>query len=134
MTKILLKKKTFNVLIAVAICVISVLPYLHDLEYFKGKKGFSGFSSLRIAVWCVSLFIVAISGWVFALIKSKGCSYRFLFLVPITMLMYQLTLYVLNARKHVINNFDVKIIINIAIVLLIALFYFNRKKEKERDE
>lgn len=130
MTKIPLKKKTFNVLIAVVICVISVLPYLHDLDIFKGKKGFSGFSSLRIAVWCVSLFVVAVSGWVVALIKSKGCNYRFLFLVPITMLIYQLSVYVLDARKHVINSFDIKIVINIAIVLLIAVFYFKRKKKK----
>lgn len=131
MKKIPLKKEIYNLLIVLLICAISILPYLHDFEFFKGKKGFSGFSSLRIAVWVISLFVVAISGWVFALIKSKGVLYRFVFLVPITMLVFQLCIYVLDARKSVVNGFDTKLIVNLLLVIIIAVFYFKRKFPKK---
>lgn len=133
MTKILSKKATFNVLKVILICVLSILPYLHDFNFFAGKKGFSGFSSLRVGIWVVSLFLVAISGWVFALINAKGVRYRFAFLVPITMLFYQLLVYVLDERKSVINNFNIKILVNILIFILVAFFYFRRKSLKNNE-
>jgi peptidoglycan/LPS O-acetylase OafA/YrhL len=116
--------------VVLVVCVISVLPYLHDLNLFKGKKGFSGFSSLRIAIWVISLFVVAISGWLVAFVKSKGSLYRFVFLVPLVMLVYQLLIYVLDARQSSVNTFNIKILLNIGVVIGLALVYFAKKQQK----
>lgn len=134
MKKIQSKKKIFNLLIAILICIVSFLPYLHDFEFFKGKKGFSGFSSLRIGIWVVSLFVIAVSGWMFAFVKSKGISYRFVMLVPIFVLMYQLFVYVLDSRKSVINDVNTKVLLHFLLIVLVAIFYFVRKNQSPKNE
>src|SRR5690606_19628880 len=102
--------------------------YLHDFNYFEGKDGFSGFSSLRISIWTISLFIIAISGWAVAFANSKGKQYRFAILAPIAMLVFQLLIYVLDQRAGAINELSTKVIINFAILFLIILTYFKLKK------
>lgn len=123
-TKTPFKKKIFSLLLALSICAISFLPYLHDLEFFAGKKGFSGFSSLRIGTWVVSLFVFGISGWIFAFIGNKGKLYRFVILAPIFMGLFQLFIYVLDKRKTYINDFNWKVILNFSILLVIIVSYY----------
>lgn len=133
MNKVLTKKKskrtTSSSTIAVFILIVSFLPFLHDWDYFSGKSGFSGYSSLRIAVWVTSLFTIALSGWIVAFINSKGKPYRFVLLVPIAMLCFQLCIYVLDARKATINEFSNKIIINGVLIFALVAYYFVKRRK-----
>ncbi len=125
-----LKKPIFkNFLIGLLIILCAVLPYLHDSPLLKGIEGFSGFSSLRIGIWVISIYIVALIPWILFFITSKGKQYRFTILVPITMLTYQLIIYVADVREHSINAFNVKFIVTFLIAVLITLFYFKKKSK-----
>ena len=115
---------------ALYILAMSFLPYIHDLPLFEGKEGFSGFSSLRVALWAVSLFFVGLSGWVGWFISAKGKRYRFIMLAPIFMLAYQLGVYLFDARNTTSNEFNIKVILNIGFATLITLFYFYNKARK----
>ncbi len=132
LTKRKSKKATYSLLVALFIWAVSFLPYLHDLEYFEGMKGFSGFSSLRIAVWVISLFLIAISGWVVAFLNSKGKKYRFSMLAPIGMLVFQLCVYVLDGRESIINDFNIKVVLNLVVfAVVIILYFFNKLRSNE---
>lgn len=122
--------KDFSV--ALGIVVISFMPYLHDFDMFKGVKGFSGFSSLRVALWAVSLYVVALAGWIFAFIASKGKRYRFMILAPVFMLAFQLSIYLLDARKSTVNDFTTKTILNFIFCLLLVGLYFYRLKNNDK--
>lgn len=122
------RTQIYNLTSALIILAISILPYLHDFGYFDGKEGFSGFSSLRVSIWTVSLFVVAISGWAVAFANSKGKQYRFAILAPVFMLIIQLAIYVLDQRQSFVNELNTKVIVNFAIVLIIVLTYFKFKK------
>lgn len=114
--------------------MISFLPFVHDFELLKGVKGFSGFSSLRIAVWVISMFLWGLSGWVIAFLKTKGKVYRFSLLAPILMGFFQLFIYVLDSRNSGINRFSNKVFLNIVIILIITAFYFKIKIDGEADK
>ncbi len=130
------KKTIFkNLLVALLIIAMSFLPYLHDFEIFKGMKGFSGFSSLRIGIWVVSLFMVGLSGWIFAFLNSKGKQYRMAMLAPIFMLSFQLLIYLFDSRKTTTNEFSTKILLNLCLaVVLVVLYFYGLKKQKENAE
>ncbi len=128
LTRTKLQTTTFNFIVAGVIAVISFLPYLHDFEIFKGGEGFSGFSSLRVGIWVVSIFIVAISGWVFAFLGNKGKLYRFAMLAPVIMLVFQLMVYVLDERKTFINHLSSKVILNFIVLGTIIIIYFKLKR------
>lgn len=135
MNKILTKKKsrttTYSVVLSALIGVISFLPYLHDFEFFKGRQGFSGFGSLRVGIWVICLFIIAISGWMVAFLSAKHKSYRFAILAPIFMLLFQLFVYILDSRKSIVNDFNVKVILNFAVFILIGYLYFKFRGKRE---
>ncbi len=46
------------------------------------------------------------------------------------MAVYQLLIYVINARKSDINNFSTKVILNIILILSIVVLYFKLKKNE----
>ena len=118
-------------MIALLIVALSFLPYMHDFKLFKGMEGFSGFSSLRIGIWVVSLFVLALSGWLFAIINAKGKTYRSIMLAPIIMLSFQLGIYLLDGRNTSTNEFSFKIVLNmIMAVTLVAVYYFNKMVKK----
>lgn len=121
--------KDFTVGLFILAC--SFLPYIHDFDAFKGAKGFSGFSSLRVALWAISLFVVALSGWIVAFMNSRGRSYRFVMLSPIFMLTYQLAIYLFDARNTSSNEFEIKIILNLAFMLLLMVVYYFGKLKKD---
>ncbi|WP_435624508.1 hypothetical protein [Flagellimonas sp.] len=98
-------------------------------------KGFSGFSSLRIGIWVVSLFMVGLSGWIFAFLNSKGKQYRMAMLAPIFMLSFQLLIYLFDSRKTTTNEFSTKILLNLCLaVVLVVLYFYGLKKQKENAE
>ena len=122
------KNLTYSLIVGVVILVLSILPYLHDFDALKGKKGFSGFSSLRVGVWAVSLFLFAICGWILAFINSKGKHYRFAILAPIAMAVFQLFIYVLDSRQSQINSFNFKVVFNFIFILILILIFFKLKR------
>ncbi len=128
------KKRIYNLLIAILIVLISFLPYIHDFTFFNEKDGFSGYSSLRMGLFFVSMYVVAISGWIFAFINSKGKQYRFVMLAPLIMLVFQLFINILNNRKHAVNGVSVKVLVNFGIVFLIILLYFYLKRKGTKYE
>ena len=125
------KKPIFkNLFIGLLIIFCATLPYLHDLPLLNGKEGFSGFSSLRIGIWVISIYILALIPWILFFIASKGKSYRFTILVPIIMLTYQLIVYIFDARQLNINKFNIKFIITISLAIAITVFYFLKKSKR----
>lgn len=127
------KTTTFkDAAIGLLILASSFLPYIHDFEAFKGAEGFSGFSSLRVALWAVSLFVVALSGWIVAFMHARGKSYRFTMLAPIFMLAFQLGVYLLDARSTTSNEFSTKVILNLSFALLLFLAYFYTKLKRKQ--
>ncbi len=128
------RKPIYSFIITIIIALLSFLPYIHDFDFFEGKKGFSGFSSLRVAIFFISIFIIAISGWLFAFINSKGKSYRFAIIAPIVMLTYQLFIYVLDKRDSVVNDFNLKVVFNFLLYLIIIITYFLFKGKGENSK
>ena len=125
------KKPIFrNLIIGLLIIFCAILPYLHDLPLLNGKEGFSGFSSLRIGIWAVSIYILALIPWILFFIVSKGKSYRFTILVPIFMLIYQLIVYIFDARQNAINEFNVKFIVTFSLAIAITIIYFFTKSKR----
>jgi len=96
---------------------------------FKGAKGFSGFSSFRVGIYFVCLFVVAISGWGLAFLNSKNKQYRFVILAPIFMLSFQLCIYLLDVRQSSVNQFNFKVLVNLIVAgLLVGLYFYGAKK------
>lgn len=124
------KSLTYSFIIAVVICLMSFLPYIHDFNYFNGKEGFSGFSSLRIAIYIIAIFLFGISGWVFAFINSKGKDYRIAILAPILMGVFQLFIYILDSRKTDFNAFNTKVVLNFSLILIITFIYYRLRKRE----
>lgn len=125
------RKGIFKPLIeSLVILGVSVLPYMHDFEGFRGVDGFSGFSSLRIGLFITLMFIVALSGWIVAFVNSRGKKYRFAILAPIFMLTFQLCIYLFDSRQHEINDFNWKVLVNLAIAITLVLINFLGGNEK----
>lgn len=109
---------------AVLIITAPFLVYIHDSGLFDGMEGFSGFSSLRVGVWVVSLFFLSLIGFVGWFIEAKGKRYRFAILAPIFMFSFQLIIYLLDKRDHTTNDFSIKTIVYLVFVLAITVTYF----------
>lgn len=116
------------------IVMLSFLPYLHDFDLFKEMKGFSGFSSLRVGLWAVALYVLALSGWVLAFLNSRGKRYRFVILAPIFMLAFQLAIYVLDARSSTSNEFTNKVLLNFVLCMVLVGVYFYQLRKKRNEE
>lgn len=123
---------------ALLILATSFLPYIHDLgdlefiEDFRKKPGFSGFKSLRSALFIVSLFIFGLSGWIIAFIQSKYKLYRVAIIVPIAMAMYQLLIYLLDKRNTTTNEFNVKVSFNFSVAIILIAIYLIIKYNKAK--
>ncbi len=102
------------------------------LVFSKGRKVLV--ASLRLGVWVVSMFMIAISGWVFAFVNSKGKQYRFSFIAPLIMLIFQLVIYVFDKRDSALNEFNIKVFLSFLVSLVIIVLYFIIKKKLRVDE
>lgn len=120
-----------GLIISLLIILSSFLPYVHDMGAFEGMEGFSGFSSFRVGLWVVSMFLVGLIGWIVAFINSKGKSYRFAMLAPIFMMSFQLGIYLFDSRNTTTNEFDTKILINILFAVIIVAAYFLGKSSNK---
>jgi hypothetical protein len=106
------------------------LVYIHDSGLFDGKPGFSGFSSLRVALFISSILFLALFMAICAFVESKGKMHRSAYIVPIVILSYQLLVYLFNARDTTTNEFTTKIIFQVLVLptLIIGAYYLGKKK------
>lgn len=126
-----------SLVIGLSIILAAFLVYLHDFtDSWRGMEGFSGFSSLRVALYHTFLLSFALYGWFRAFIESKGKIYRVTYIVPIVMVSYQLLVYLLDARDTTTNEFSTKIIFQVLVLptVLFLTYYFGKKLRKKGDE
>ena len=133
---------------AVAIVLLSSLPYIHDVITIRGE-GLSGwvpnfgiqdflidnngkimgFSSYRVFIYTLFLHLFAHIGWVGWFFDARGRLYRPFLLVPVTLSLYQIIIILLDFRGSAFNQPNFKIFITIILSLLLAInFYFNNKQ------
>ncbi len=125
------KKIILGALSALFILLSSVLVYIHDIGDLKKYPGFAGFKSLRTGVYIFSLFTFGLIGWIYAFIRSRNKSDRFMMVAPILMASFQLGIYLFDGRKTTSNEFSTKIILNVVFgVLLIAAYYLGKSRKK----
>ncbi len=119
-------------LIGALILICSVLPYIHDAIPRETQSGISGYSSLRVFLYITLINVFGMIGWLIAYSEAKGKRYRFVMIVPIINIMYQLFIYILNLKKTSFNDLNLKFLITFIISLLVFLFYFLRKIKKNK--
>ncbi len=122
-----LKIQTFKPLFyALVILVITIFTYTASLVPYD-IEGYFGFSSLRVTLNQISFLLFAFLASCRLFYVEKGKAYRFVYLVPITVLGYDLVVNVLNARKTFFNEFTPKLGLTFLVLLLVTLYYFYKK-------
>jgi hypothetical protein len=119
-------------LIGGLILLSSILPYIHDAIPKGMSAGISGYSSLRVFLFVVLINLFGLIGWVIAYFEARGKRYRFVIIVPIINITYQVFIYILNLKKTSFNDLNLKFIITFTVSLLVFLFYFLRKIKKNK--
>lgn len=106
------------------------MVYIHDCGLFDGMQGFSGFTSMRVALFITSIMFLALFLAICAFIESKGKMYRSAYLVPIVMLGYQLLVYLFNARDTSTNEFSTKVIFQVLLfpTIILGAYYMGKKR------
>ncbi len=121
-------------LIGGLILLSSILPYIHDAIPRGVGEGISGYSSLRVLLFVVLINLFGLIGWVIAYFEARGKRYRFVMIVPIINITYQVFIYVLNLKKTSFNDLNLKFLITFMVSSLVFLFYFLRKIKKKNQE
>lgn len=111
--------------------MLTVFTYAASMVPYN-VEGWFGFSSLRVTVNQLSFYIFAFLASLRLFYVEKGKLYRFVYLVPITTLGYELAVNLLDARKTVFNEFTPKFALTIFIVVFIVLYYFLKKNDEKR--
>ena len=117
------KQETFSILIV----LISTLPYIHDLIDVGVKEGFLGFSDFRVFLFILLNHVFALFGWMLAFYLAKGRSWRFVLMIPLFSVSYEIILKILNLRSTSLNDLDVKFTLLIILSLIIIVWYFRKK-------
>ncbi|WP_299433401.1 hypothetical protein [uncultured Maribacter sp.] len=144
-----LKKEILKELLkAVAIIVLSSLPYIHDIitirgstfpswvpdwgiqEFLTNSEGYvAGFSTYRVFIYTFLIHLFAHLGYVGWFFEAKDKLYRPFLLVPVSLSLYQIILILFDFRSSDLNEPHVKIILTIVISSLLAInFFFNNNK------
>lgn len=120
------KKEIFKSLILGLVIIASAfLPFAHDLIP-KGVS-FPGYSGLRPFLFVVFLNLFGLIGWVLYLFKSRGDLHRFTILVPVSMVVYQLIVYIINLKQTAFNEVNIKLIVTFILILCVVVIYFRNK-------
>ncbi len=141
------KKILENLFKAVAIILLSSLPYIHDVITIKGEglntwvpdfgirdlltdaKGKTlGFSSYRVFIYTLFIHVFAHIGWAGWFFDAKGKLYRPFLLIPVALSFYQIGIIVSNSRSTSFNEPNVKISITILLSILLAVNFFLNNK------
>lgn len=133
---------------AMAIILLSSLPYIHDVITVRGEglqgwvpdfglqqlltnsDGYIlGFSSYRVFVYTLLIHLFAHIGWVGWFFDAIHKLYRPFLLVPISLSLYQIIIILSNSRTTVFNEPDMKFLLTLGLSIAAAInFYFNNKK------
>lgn len=124
-----LKKETSrSLIIALVIIASAFLPYIHDL--IPRGVSYPGYSGLRPFLYIVFINLFGLIGWTLFLMKSKKELYRFVILVPVSLVTYQLIVYILNLKKTSFNDVNIKLAITFLLTLVVTIVYFKNKLKK----
>ncbi|WP_298475287.1 hypothetical protein [uncultured Maribacter sp.] len=144
MTKEILKE----LLKAMAIIILSSLPYIHDVitvrggtfpawvpdmgiqELLTNSEGYIlGFSSYRVFIYTLFIHVFAHLGYLGWFFEAKDRLYRPFLLVPVSLSLYQIFVIMFDIRGTQLNTPNTKIILTIVISSLLAInFFFNNNK------
>jgi len=118
-----------KIIISIIILATTVFTYVASL-ISKGEEGLFGFSSLRVTFNQISFLTFALVASLRLFYLEKGKDYRFVYLVPIVVISYDLFVNVLDARKTYYNEFTPKLGITIVIVLGVLIGHVVKKQRK----
>ncbi|TPN84510.1 MARVEL/CASP family protein [Aquimarina algicola] len=120
-----------EIVIGLLILLCSILPYIHDA--IPKEKTFPGYSSLRVFLYVTMINFFGLIGWLIAYFESKGKRYRFIMIIPVINILYQLFVYIFNLKKTSFNDLNLKIILTFIVSFFVFAFYFKRKiKQKNK--
>ena len=108
------------------------MPYIHDIIPRNTQAGISGYSSLRVFLYVLLINLFGLIGWIVAYYEAKEKRYRFVMIVPIINITYQVFIYIMNLKKTSFNDLNLKFLITFVASVLIFLFYFLRKVKKTK--
>lgn len=121
------KTKTFKALLyAILVLIITIFTYVASLVPYN-IEGYFGFSSLRVTINQISFYLFAFLASCRLFYIEKGRTYRFIYLIPIVVLGYNLLINIFDARQTYFNEFTPKIGLTFLVLLLITLYYFYKK-------
>lgn len=126
-----LEKKKFkrgifkSLILGLVIIASAFLPFIHDL--IPRGVSYPGYSGLRPFLYVVFINLFGFIGWLLYLIKSKGDLHRFTILVPVSMVAYQLVVYILNLKQTAFNEINLKLIITFILILGVVIIYYRNK-------
>ncbi len=119
--------------IGALILICSLLPYIHDAIPRETQAGISGYSSLRVFLYITLINVFGLVGWLIAYFEAKGKRYRFVMIVPIMNIVYQLFIYILNLKKTSFNDLNLKFLITFIVSVMVFIFYFMRKFKQSKE-
>tara|TARA_R110000744_G_scaffold128298_2_gene235307 strand:- start:2555 stop:3514 length:960 start_codon:yes stop_codon:yes gene_type:complete len=132
--------------VAMALVGLSSLPYLHEAITFEGglrswvpvlgieefltdaQGKVLGFSSYRMFLYTLLIFVFSELGWAAWLYVSKRKTYYFALFVPVLMGIYQILIILLDLRKTTANSAETKLSVLFALSLFLALLYLRKHK------
>lgn len=143
------KTKTLNgFLVVMVIVLLSSLPYLHDvITSFKGglndwvpivglqawltdnNGDILGFSSYRMFLYTLLLFVFTGIGWAAWLLVSKKKSYYLALWIPTFMGIYHVLIILFNLRRTAANDVGTKLVLILLLTILLFFIYFFRYRK-----
>jgi hypothetical protein len=128
------------------IIALSSLPYLHEVithagglrswvpvlgiqEFLTDGQGkVLGFSSYRMFLYTLLIFVFSELGWAAWLYVSKRKTYYFALFVPVLMGLYQIFIILLNLRKSLANSAETKLFLLFGLSVFCAFLYLRKGK------
>ncbi|PIB39079.1 hypothetical protein BFP75_00965 [Maribacter sp. 4G9] len=132
----------------VGIVVVSTLPYFHDVitdqsgtregipiigaeELFTDSQGkIMGFSSYRIFLYTLMIYLFAHIGFVGWMMDAKGKFYRIALAVPVILSGYTVAVILFNAKETTFNSTSTKFYITIAATIGVLAAYILDHRSK----
>ncbi len=117
-----------NLLYAIIIILLTVLTYTASVVQHN-VEGYFGFSSLRVTINQLSFYLFAFLASCRLFYVEKGKPYRFVYLVPVTALGYNLLVNLFDARQTYFNEFTPRFGLTILVSLFVVFYYFNKRSK-----
>ncbi|MDE3744082.1 hypothetical protein [Maribacter polysaccharolyticus] len=129
-----------------ALVGLSSLPYLHEAITYEGGlrswvpvlgiEGFLtdgqgkvlGFSTYRMFLYTLLIFVFSELGWAVWLYVSKHKTYYLALFVPVLMGAYQILLLLLNLRKTTANSAETKLLLVMGLSLFFGFLFLRKNR------